>query len=157
MSRLDSFIRRMTAQRDALNQIAPHVPPVGQVVELGYGSGRTYDHLVEQYGAARIIVFDDREWPKMPKSPAPSAYVLGDIKETAPAYAGLGAALVHADIGNGLEQVDAITLTWLPQVVNLLAASGGLILSGLPLERPEFEPLPLENVDPDRYHLYRKR
>ena len=51
MSRLDSFIRRMTAQRDILNQIATQslLPESGDVLELGLGNGRTYSHLREVF------------------------------------------------------------------------------------------------------------
>ena len=39
MSRLDSFIRRMTAQRDILNQVAEQslLPESGDILELGLG------------------------------------------------------------------------------------------------------------------------
>ena len=42
MSRLDSFIRRMSAQRDCLNHVADLLADVeGPVMELGLGNGRT--------------------------------------------------------------------------------------------------------------------
>ena len=48
MSRLDSFIRRLEAQRSCLAlavERSRHVP--GVVLELGLGNGRTFDHLRE--------------------------------------------------------------------------------------------------------------
>src|SRR4051812_41343381 len=45
MTRLDSAIRRLTAQRDLLNWAAQAIGPTGLVLELGLGNGRTYDHL----------------------------------------------------------------------------------------------------------------
>ena len=46
MSRLDSFIRRMQAQRDCLDMLAGLIGAIpGPVIELGLGDGRTYDHL----------------------------------------------------------------------------------------------------------------
>ena len=48
MSRLDSFIRRMQAQRDCLNAAARMIADVpGSVFDLGLGNGRTFDHLRE--------------------------------------------------------------------------------------------------------------
>ena len=47
MSRLDSFRRRLTAQIDGLNWAADNLPDMGDVLELGLGNGRTYDHLRE--------------------------------------------------------------------------------------------------------------
>jgi hypothetical protein len=52
MSRLDSFIRRLTAQRDILNSIVDLVGETqGPVLEFGLGNGRTYDHLRERFPA----------------------------------------------------------------------------------------------------------
>ena len=45
MTRLDSVIRRLTAQRDLLNWAAEEISPAGLILELGLGNGRTYDHL----------------------------------------------------------------------------------------------------------------
>ena len=48
MSRLDSFIRRLEAQRACLDQAARLIAELdGDVLELGLGNGRTYDHLRE--------------------------------------------------------------------------------------------------------------
>jgi S-adenosyl-L-methionine methyltransferase len=45
MTRLDSAIRRLTAQRDLLDWASEEIAPGGLVLELGLGNGRTYDHL----------------------------------------------------------------------------------------------------------------
>ena len=59
MSRLESFIRRLTAQRDILDMICSDMKlGDGPVVELGLGNGRTYDHLRERLPGRRIIAFD---------------------------------------------------------------------------------------------------
>ncbi|MGH6887075.1 MAG: class I SAM-dependent methyltransferase, partial [Geminicoccales bacterium] len=48
MSRLDSFIRRLEAQRACLDLAAARIADLpGPVLELGLGNGRTYDHLRE--------------------------------------------------------------------------------------------------------------
>src|SRR4051812_32560738 len=60
MSRLDSFIGRMTAQRDILNHIHAKGMLIeeGAVLEIGLGNGRTYSHLRELFPERRIVVFD---------------------------------------------------------------------------------------------------
>ena len=59
MSRLDSFIRRITAQRNVLNAVAAEIAGLeGPVLELGLGNGRTFDHLREKLPGRRIIAFD---------------------------------------------------------------------------------------------------
>jgi trans-aconitate methyltransferase len=157
MSRLDSVIRRLTAQRDILNHLAaePAVPP-GPILEIGLGNGRTYHHLRELFPARRIIAFDRALAAHATSTPAPCDLVLGEIAETAPAFAGQGAAIVHADIGTGYPDKDAQTLIWLPGLVAALLAPGGYAMSGLPLDHPGLSALPLPpGIDSDRYFLYR--
>ena len=51
VSRLDSFIRRLEAQRACLDHAADLIRGRdGAVLELGLGNGRTYDHLRELFG-----------------------------------------------------------------------------------------------------------
>jgi S-adenosyl-L-methionine methyltransferase len=160
MSRLDSFILRVTAQRDILNHIARdlHLPDEGAVLEIGLGNGRTYSHLRELFPGRRIICFDRAMGAHATSVPAPDDLVLGEIAVTAPAFVGQDAALVHADIGTGYADKDAVTLTWLPGLTSSLLAPGGLAVSGLPLDHLDLGPLPLPaGVKSDRYFLYRKR
>ena len=59
MSRLDSFIRRVSAQRDCLNAAADLIRDVpGPVLEFGLGNGRTYDHLRSLLPERTIFVFE---------------------------------------------------------------------------------------------------
>ncbi|OYX23534.1 MAG: hypothetical protein B7Z10_10970 [Rhodobacterales bacterium 32-66-7] len=160
MSRLDSFIRRMTAQRDILNHLARDLslPGVGAILEIGLGNGRTFSHLRELFPDRRIIAFDRALGAHASSIPAPEDLILGDIAQTAQAFVGQGAALVHADIGTGYPDRDAATLTWLPGLAAGLLGPGGIAASGLPLQHPDLLPLPLPaGVDADRYFLYRKR
>lgn len=159
MSRLDSFIRRLVAQRDILNHVAKDLPlpEDGAVLELGLGNGRTFNHLREIFPGRRIIAFDRALGAHASSIPGEGNLILGEIRETAAAFAGTGAALVHVDIGTGYEDKDAITLTWLPQLVAALLAPGGVAISGLPLDQPGLVPLPLPpGVPEDRYFLYRR-
>jgi len=102
MSRLDSFIRRMTAQRDILNQVANQalLPESGNILELGLGNGRTYSHLREIFPERRIIVFDRAVMAHSSCIPQESNIVLGEIAETAKGFIGSNAAFA-VDSGGG--------------------------------------------------------
>jgi hypothetical protein len=159
MSRLDSFIRRLSAQRDILNAVADEVRMLdGPVLELGLGNGRTFDHLRELFPDRRIIAFDRAVNAYGPSVPSTNNLVLGEIKDTAKTFVGANASLAHADIGTGYEDKDAITLTWLPQIMAGVLASGGLAVSGLPLDHPDLEALALPSTVKDgRYFIYRRK
>ncbi|MBX4875805.1 class I SAM-dependent methyltransferase [Rhizobium bangladeshense] len=158
MSRLDSFIRRLTAQRDILNAITDLVGEMeGPVLEFGLGNGRTYDHLREKFPGRRIIAFDWEVRSYSASTPAPDDMVTGNIRDSGQAFLGIGAALAHADIGTGHDEIDAVTLTWLPQLMAGVLAPDGIAVSGLPLEHPELAALPLpEGIKEGRYFLYRR-
>jgi trans-aconitate methyltransferase len=158
MSRLESFIRRLTAQRDILDMVCREMAlPDGPVVELGLGNGRTYDHLRERLPGRRIIAFDRVNAANLRSLPAEGDLILGEISETAKAFAGIDAALVHADIGSGYDDLDAMNLRWLPQLTVDLLAPSGIAASGVPLDHPDLAPLPLpEGIRPGRYFLYRR-
>mgnify|MGYP001354323129 CR=1 FL=1 len=54
MSRLDSFIARMKAQRDCLNFLKPAIEALpGPILEVGLGNGRT--NIMQ--GAVQIVIF----------------------------------------------------------------------------------------------------
>jgi len=108
MSRLDSFIRRVSAQRDCLNAAAGMIADVpGPVLELGLGNGRTYDHLRERLPNREIFVFDRRIAAHSACIPDERHMILGNIDATlahAMAQIGALAALAHCDIGAGDKQ-----------------------------------------------------
>ena len=159
MSRLDSFIRRMSAQRDILNSIESQslLPSDGDILELGLGNGRTYSHLRELFPERRIIVFDRVLQAHASSIPESENLVLGEINEQAQHFVGHKAAMVHVDIGSGSDEKDAVTLTWLPDLTAALLASNGIAVSGLPLENPSLVQLPVpDGIDSNRYFLYRR-
>ncbi|MGP4805751.1 class I SAM-dependent methyltransferase [Agrobacterium cavarae] len=159
MSRLDSFIRRLSAQRDILNHVHGDLdlPADGPIMEIGLGNGRTFNHLRELFPDRRIVAFDRAMGAHASSVPEEGNLVLGEIDQTAKEWVGIGAALVHADIGTGYDEKDAVTLTWLPQIVSGMLAKGGIAISGLPLTEPSLDPLSVPYTVPtDRYFLYRK-
>jgi hypothetical protein len=159
MSRLDSFIRRLLAQRDILNAIAADVRQLeGDVLELGLGNGRTYDHLRELFPGKRIVAFDRDERRDQISRPDDRDMVVGEIQATITPYLTGTAALVHADIGTGHPERDAVTLTWLPDTMAQALTRGGIAVSGLPLDHPAFSPFSQPAGVPEgRYFLYRRR
>ena len=158
MSRLESVIRRLTAQRDILDRVCAEVASQsGPIIELGLGNGRTFDHLRERLPGRRIIAFDRAFAAHLSSMPNEGDLILGEIRETAATFAGIGAALVHADIGTGYADRDAETLTWLPGLVASLLAPSAIAVSGLPLAHTLLTPMPLPSgINPDRYHVLRR-
>ncbi|MFP5076937.1 class I SAM-dependent methyltransferase [Rhizobium sp. YIM 134829] len=160
MSRLDSFIARVIAQRIIIDHVRDDLdlPAEGAVLEVGLGNGRTYDHLREKFADRRIIAFDRAVGSHPASTPAPEDTVLGEIAETLPGFAGANAAFAHADIGTAYPDVDARTKSWLPGALAAALAPGGIVASGLPLDHADLAPLPVpDGVDPERYFLYRRR
>ncbi|SER65736.1 class I SAM-dependent methyltransferase [Rhizobium sp. NFR03] len=160
MSRLDSFIARLQAQRTILNHVRYDMalPAEGAVLEIGLGNGRTYDHIREIFTHRRIIAFDRAVGSHPRSTPDQRDLVLGEISETLTSMAGMGAAFAHADIGTAYPEVDSETKRWLPPALADALASGGVVASGLPLTHADLAPLPVpEGIDPERYYLYRRR
>ena len=83
--------------------------------------------------------------------------LLGEISETATGFAGIGAALVHADIETAYAEIDRATARWLSVLMPELLVGGGIAASGLALTNARLEPMPLPpGVPADRYFIYRR-
>ena len=148
----------MTAQRDILNQICPEVAKMeGLVLELGLGNGRTFHHLRERLPGRRIVAFDRALAAHASSIPEAENLVFGEIRETAKRFFGIDAALVHADIGTGYEDRDAVTATWLPDLIAGMLRVGGYAVSGTPLDHTQLQRLPPPpSVSADRYFICRR-
>jgi hypothetical protein len=166
MSRLDSAIRRLQAQRACLDHVCrliadPPGPVAGPVLEVGLGNGRTFDHLRDRLPGRAIYAFDRQVAAHPDCVPEERFLLLGDFRETLPAARariGAPAALIHADIGSGDEAASrSLAETIAPHLAALLAP-GGVMASDQPILHPALEPLALpDGVAPGRYHLYRRR
>ena len=160
LSRLDSFIRRLEAQRACLDLAADAIGDFpGIVLELGLGNGRTYDHLRERLPDREIIVFE-REVRAHPDCiPDEAHLVLGAIEETLPAFteshAGK-AVLVHSDIGTGDAARNRSLADWLAGSLPPLLGSGAFVVADQGLGAPSLarQPLPA-GIAADRYFIYR--
>jgi len=162
MSRLDSMINRLVAQRSILDHAAALISDVpGPVLELGLGNGRTFDHLRENLADREIFVFE-RKITASPRSiPDSDHVILGEIRDTLPfcrPRVGDAAALIHADLSNGDPTDDLARKAWLSPMIAELSGPGSVVVCGHELDLPDFEALPLpEGIRPGRYYLYRKR
>jgi len=160
MSRLDSFIRRMQAQRACLDRAAELIVGVpGPVLELGLGNGRTYDHLRELMPDRRIFVFERLVQAHPDCIPADEELFLGDFRETLPTAAermDAKAAMVHADFGQGGAASIAAMAQFLAETLSQLTAPGAVIVSDQPIDGAGWESLPLpEGIKPRRYFMQR--
>jgi|SRR5271166_1972060 len=161
MSRLDSFIRRLEAQRACLDLAAQLVRELdGDVLELGLGNGRTYDHLRELFPDRKIFVCDRQIAAHPDCVPPPELLLLGDMRETL----GLArerlagrVALAHLDPATGdVAASRALAVELTPLIVPLLQ-TGGVLVSEPDIAATRLNPLPLPpGVVPGRYHLYRR-
>ncbi|MCP8939232.1 class I SAM-dependent methyltransferase [Alsobacter sp. SYSU M60028] len=163
MSRLDSVIRRLEAQRRTLDWAAAEIAGRdGLVLELGLGNGRTYDHLRDRLPGRAIHVFE--RWPAAHPDCMPPAefLVVGDLRETLPAFRarhGAGSAvLAHADIGSGDPAVDAELASALSALLPPLIAPGGIVLCDQSLDLPGFDDVaPRLGVPEKRYNAWVRR
>jgi hypothetical protein len=159
VSRLDSFIRRLEAQRACLDWACAIVADVpGVVLELGLGNGRTYDHLRERLGAAREIYAFDRRLDAHPSCvPPANRLLLGELRRALPRFDRRPVALAHADLGSGDAEASAALARWLGPALAPLMAPGGVVLSDQPLADPRLLPAALPAGVPDgRYFIYRR-
>jgi hypothetical protein len=161
MSRLDSFIARLSAQRELLNWAIEWVRGRdGLILEVGLGNGRTYDHLRAGLGPERIYAFDRANNANPLSIPPTDRLMLGEFGDSLPSFAAChpgAAAMVHSDVGLGDPEANARQVVqmsgWLPP----LLATGALLLSDQKLTHPDLllQPVPVP-IPPDRYFVYLK-
>ncbi len=160
MSRLDSFIRRLEAQREFLNHAVKLTRSVaGPFLELGLGNGRTFDHLREIAPERAIYVFERAPHPHPDCTPDDEHLIVGDLERTLPeakAWLSHSAALIHSDIGTGDVVRNELLARWLSGILPELARLGGVIVSDQKLSDEHLAPqLPPEGIHSGRYFLYR--
>lgn len=162
MSRLDSFIRRLEAQRACLDvamQLIAALP--GNVLEFGLGNGRTYDHLRNRLPERDIYVFERQVAAHPDCIPPADRLFLGDFLDSLPeaiAQLGQATALANLDIGSGDEAASRRLARQMTPLVLRLLKPGGILISDQPIADAGLETLPLPvGVKPGRYFLRRRR
>ncbi len=159
MSRLDSAIRRLQAQRLCLDEAARLVSArPGHILEIGLGNGRTYDHLRCLLGKRDIYCFDRRIAAHPDCIPDDHHMFSGELRDTLPRAAhrlGPSAVLAHADIGSGDRQASLALAAWLAKALPPLLAEDAIIISDQPLAHAAWRPLALpDGIAHGRYHMY---
>ena len=161
MSRLDSFIRRLEAQRACLDMAAELVGGLdGPALELGLGNGRTYDHLRELCPDRQIYVCERRVAAHPDCVPPPEFLLLGDMRDTLRAareWLEGRIALAHLDTASGdVAASRALAVELVPLIVPLLR-QGAVLVSEPSIAAAELARLePPEGVAAGRYNLYRR-
>ena len=161
MSRLDSFILRMQAQRACIDEVATRSAGMdGLILELGLGNGRTYDHLRHRFPGRPIYVFD-REVAAHPDCvPPPALMRLGDFRQTVPTFLELhggSAVFINADVGSA-DKAASVRLAndLAPALRDILAPQAWLACDQL-VNCAGLEHLAMPRGDfGDHYHFYRR-
>ncbi|MDA1099596.1 MAG: hypothetical protein O2967_11495 [Proteobacteria bacterium] len=160
MSRLDSAIRRLQAQRACLDwAMAEIAGQSGPVLELGLGNGRSYDHLRHNLPGREIFVCERKVAAHPDCIPDDRHLLLGDFTDTLPgALSRLGAraVLAHCDIGSGDSALTAALATFVGPALAPLLATGAVVAADQALDIPGCRAVALPpGVAAGRYHLYR--
>ena len=157
MSRLDSMLRRFTAQRDGLNWAAELVADqTGDGLDMGLGNGRTYDHMREIMPDRRIWVMDRVLQCHPSCVPPDEDFLQGEAEDSLAQLAEIKAKIVisHYDFGFGVKEKDVEEAARMSPLIAKVMAPGGMIVSGQPLVGFEAVQGP-EHIAPDRYYFYR--
>ena len=160
MSRLDSFIRRLEAQRACLDLAAYFVRELeGEVLELGLGNGRTYDHLRQLFPNRKIYVCERRVAAHPDCVPPAEFLFLGDMRDTLRTAGELLAkrvALAHLDPATGDSAASQALAADLAPLIMALLRPGAMLVSEPAITCDGLSSLPLpEGVAQGRYNLYR--
>ncbi|WP_204112445.1 class I SAM-dependent methyltransferase [Shimia biformata] len=157
MSRLDSMMRRLAAQRDGLEWGLAQLDGIeGDVLDMGLGNGRTYDHLREKADGRRIWVIDRILQCHPSCVPPEEDFLQGEAEDMLRKLAGMGAKVVmgHYDFGFGEKEKDVAEAARLSPLIADVMAPGGVLVSGQPLVGFDEVAGP-EGIQPGRYYFYR--
>ena len=157
MSRLESMRRRLTAQIDGINWAANLIRDIpGDVLDMGLGNGRTYDHLRQEIPDRRIWVIDRILECHPSCVPPQEDFLQGEAEDMLKRLliGGHKIALAHYDFGYGVKDKDVAEGAALSPFIAAVMALGGLVLSQQPLVGFEQISGP-DTVDPERYLFYR--
>jgi S-adenosyl-L-methionine methyltransferase len=161
VSRLDSFIRRLQAQRACLDMAAGLVQDLdGPALELGLGNGRTYDHL-RQLCPGRDIYVCERQVAAHPQCvPPPELLLLGDMRETLRVVRARlegRVALAHLDAATGDISASLALAAELAPLIMPLLCPGAVLVSEPAIAASGLVALaPPQTVAAGRYNLYRR-
>jgi len=160
MSRLDSVIRRLMAQRSCLDLAATLIKDFdGVVLEFGLGNGRTFDHLQTLMPQREIFVFERVVAAHPDCIPDSDHLILGDIYKTLP-YAintlQSSVILVHSDVGSHDKDKNRKITEFMSVNLPPLLKPGAIIVSEQQMLVAGSEDVELpKDVAPGRYYITR--
>jgi len=132
----------------------------GEVLELGLGNGRTYDHLRELFPDRRIYVCERRIAAHPDCVPPVELLLLGDMRQTlrhAGKWLSNRVALAHLDHGTGQVTASKALADELAPLIAPLLRLDGVLVSEPMLTADGLIPLSLPaGVEIGRYNLYRR-
>ena len=153
MSRLESAIRRLQAQKIALDWSAKNIHKQrGVVLEFGLGNGRTFDHMRKLLPQRDIAAHPDC-------IPHPAFQFIGDFRDSIPRaieQLGRSAALAHLDIGTGQKNTSLALASKITPCIEKLLCVNAIVVSEQEVERWRSYKLQLPaGISENRIHLYR--
>jgi len=132
----------------------------GEILELGLGNGRTYDHLRQLFPDRRIYVCERRVAAHPDCIPPAELLLLGDMRDTlqcARKLLGGRIALAHFDPGTGDFAASRALAAELAPLILALLQPAGILVSEPAIAADELNSIRLpQDVLPGRYHLYRR-
>lgn len=160
LTRLEKTLYRLEAQHACLQwafeQIASRK---GVVFEIGLGLGRTFNHMRKYVGDRDIYTFERviNAYPDC--MPDEDHLIMGELEDTLPIAAQDfkgRVVLAHSDIGSFDRDNNKIMAAMINRNLRDALAPGAIVLSDLPLNVPDCDPMPLPaGAREDRYYLYR--
>ncbi|MBL4751194.1 MAG: hypothetical protein JKX71_11560 [Amylibacter sp.] len=157
MSRLESMMRRLTAQKLGLEWAVEMTKDLtGDALEIGLGNGRSYDHLRETAPDRRIWVIDRILQCHHSCVPPKENFLQGEAGDMLERLASEGRKIVvaHYDCGMGVKEKDVAEAATLSPLIAAVMAPNGIIISGQPLVGITQVDGP-DGIAPDRYYFYK--
>ena len=131
-SRLELTLWRARAQRAAIDWAAGRLDgAVGDVLEVGLGNGRSFDHLRERLPGRRLWAIERKPAPHPGCEPEEELLLVGEAGEELERLAGADFALIHVDLGRpgrATPHTEALAAALSPE--------GGVLISTDPLSSP---------------------
>lgn len=130
------MIRRLSAHRAAIDWAADALEPTpGDVLEVGLGNGRTYDHLRERLPGRDIWVIERNPAPHPDCMPPERLLLRGEADDGFARLAadGVPLALVNYDLGDGDKDFTLREAARFAPILRDALRPGGVLLSVQPL------------------------
>ena len=157
MSRLESMMRRLAAQKTGLEWCVEQTEKIkGDFVEIGLGNGRSYDHIREIAPNKKIWVLDRILQCHPSCVPPEDSFLQGEANEVMIQMKkdNIRIALTHYDFGVGIKDKDEAEAAALSPLIKDIMVEDGLLMSCQPLVGFKQIEGPAE-IPAGRYYFYK--